>query len=425
MTTSGFVLAERHRPWATNLAIVALGLILFAGLNARSGRVEANDGLGWDGRQYAHMVTGRVQDGTVATQTRPLLPLLTRIPYYAGLDIIPAFQVMNFFYAAVLYFFLCLLLDLYGVAPLHKAYFVITVALCIATSKMFAFYPTLIDLGGLAVLSAATYVVLTKAGWAACVAALLAVVARELGVALAFFGFHRELRQGRGIVRPLLTYMPAVVAMVLIRQWASATNLGDRDRALLTAGDFIGNLALWRDLAFVAFFAYFLLTLLGGVTLLLVLKPVWGVRRIAATPELATFAAIILAATAVGNADIWRYLAFLLPVIAILYAGYVRDHRPGLLVLAAALLFTLASQRPFTRMDMTRYFRDWFPVYVSRTDDATQAFWSTWRLRMFWTAGSAVALVIVERTMRRREVRFVRRHDAAIGAPHPAPPPTD
>jgi hypothetical protein len=409
----------------TNLAIVALGLMLFASLNARSGRVEANDGLGWDGRQYAHMVTGRVQDGTVATQTRPLLPLLTRIPYYAGLDVITAFQVMNFVYAAVLYYSLCLLLDLYDVTAVHKAYFVATVALCIATSKMFAFYPTLIDLGGLAVLSAATYVVLTNSGWVACVAALLAVLARELGVALAFFGLHRELRQGRGVVRPLLTYVPAVVAMVLIRQWASVSNLGDRDRALLTARDFVANLALWRDAAFVAFFVYFLLTLVGGVTLLLVLKPVWAVRRMTATPELATFAAIILAATAVGNADIWRYLAFLLPVIAILYAGYVRDHRPGLLVLSAALVFTLVTQQPFTQMDMTRYFRDWFPVYVSRTDDATSAFWEMWRLRLGLTAGGAVALAIVQWTMQRRQAHGARPNDASMGEPNPVQPLTD
>ena len=125
----------------------------------------------------------------------------------------------------------------------------------------------------------------------------------------------------------------------------------------------------------------------------------------AATPELATFASIILAATAVGNADIWRYLAFLLPVIAILYAAYVRDHRPGLLVLSAALLFTLATQQPFTPMDMTRYFQDWFPVYVSRTDDATPAFWSMWRLRMALTAGGAAALVVVQWAVRRQQAR--------------------
>ena len=399
-TMHGSADVQIWRPWATNLLIVAIGLVLFTGLNARSGRVEANDGLGWDGRQYAHMVTDRVLDGTVATQTRPLLPLLTRIPYYAGFDVITAFQVMNFLYAAALYLFLCLLLDLYDVSTLYKAYFIATVALCIATAKMFAFYPTLIDLGALATLSAATYVVLTRGGWVAGVAAVLAVFARELGVALALFAMHREIRQGRGVARALLTYAPAVIALFLIRRWANATNLGDRDRALLTTSDFVANLALWGDPGFVAFFFYFLLTLIGGVTLLLVMRPGWCARRLLATPELATFAAVILAATAVGNADIWRYLAFLLPVITILYAGYVRDHRPGAVVLSAALLFTLATQQPFTQMDMTRYFRDWFPVYVARTDDATPAFWSMWRTRLAVTAAAAVTLGIVQWKLR-------------------------
>lgn len=386
----------RHRAWVNNLLIATIGLIVFAVLNARSGRVEANDGLGWDGRQYAHMVTARITDGTVATQTRPLLPFLTRLPYYAGLDIIPSFQVMNFVYAAALYFFLCLILDLYQVANIYKAYFVVSIALCIATSKMFAFYPTLVDLGALAVLSASTYVVLKYGGWPACVAALLAVGAREFGVAVAFFGFHREVRQGRGFVRALLTYAPAVVALFLIRQWASTTNLGDRDRVLLTAGDFIANLALWRDPPFVVFFVYFLITILGGITILLALKPVWSIRRLAETPELFTFGVLIVGAAAVGNADIWRYLVFLLPVVAILFAAYVRDVRPGPVILTAALLLTLVTQQPFTQMDMTHYFRDWFPGYVYRTDDATPLFWSTWWVRIAVTCGGAIALGIVQ-----------------------------
>ena len=386
----------RQRAWATNLLITAIGLILFAALNVRSGRVEANDGLGWDGRQYAHMVTARIADGTVATQTRPLLPFLTRLPYYAGLDIIPSFQVMNVVYAAALYFFLCLILDLYEVAAIYKAYFVVSVALCIATSKMFAFYPTLVDLGALAVLSASTYIVLTRGGWAACAAALLAVSAREFGVALAFFAFHREVRQGQSFVRALLTYAPAVIALFVIRQWASTTNLGDRDRVLLTVGDFIANLALWRDPPFVVFFVYFLITILGGVTVLLLLKPVWCVRRMIETPELFTFAALIVGAAAVGNADIWRYLVFLLPVIAILFAAYARDFHPGPVILTAALVLTLVTQQPFTEMDMTRYFRDWFPGYVYRTDDATPVFWSTWWVRIAVTCGGAVALGVIQ-----------------------------
>ena len=396
MNTAGSLSPVGRRVWATNLLIAAVGLTLFAGLNARSGRVEANDGLGWDGRQYAHMVTDRLADGTVATQTRPLLPLLTRIPYAAGLDVIRAFQVMNFVYATVLYLFLCLILDLYDVPAVYKGYFVISVAVCIATSKMFAFYPVQIDLGVLAVLSASTYVLLTRGGWAACAAALIAVTAREFGVALAFFGLHRELRQGRGVVRSLVTYAPAVCALFLIRQWAATTNLGDRNTPLLSAGDLLANLAFWRDPAFVAFFLYFLVTLLGGVTVLLTLRAAWCVRRLAGTPELATFAALIVAATAVGNADIWRYLVFLLPVLTILFAAYVREYQPGPVLLSGALLLTLVTQQPFLQMDMTQYFRDWFPAYVSRSNDATAVFWSTWRLRLVMTGGGAVALGIVQ-----------------------------
>jgi len=395
----------RHTRRITNLLIVLVGLSLFAGLNARSGRVEANDGLGWDGRQYSHMVTARIYDGTIATQTRPLLPLLTRIPYNAGIDIIPAFQVMNFLYAAALYLFLCLILDLYAVAPVYKLYFVVTVALCIATSRMFAFYPVQIDLGALAVLCAASYVLLTRTGWMAAAAALIAVTTREFAVALAFFGFHRELRQGRGVVRPLLTYAPAVAALLLIRQWASTTNLGDRDRPLLTAADFIANLALWRDLPFVAFFAYFLITLLGGITVLLFLRPVWCLRTMRDTPELATFAALIVAATAAGNADIWRYLVFMLPVITIIYAAYVRAHQPGPVILTAAFLLTLVTQQPFVQMDMTHYFRDWFPGYVYRTSDATAIFWSTWWVRFATTAAGALALGVMQWTIVRGGVR--------------------
>jgi hypothetical protein len=385
-----------RRGWTSNLLVTAIGLLLFGIINAGSGRIEANDGLGWDGRQYAHMVTARIYDGTVATQTRPLLPLLTRVPHSAGLDIVRAFEVMNFVYAALLYLSLCLILDLYDVSLVHKTYFVITVALSIATSKMFAFYPTLIDLGALAVLSAATYVVLTRPGWAAGLAAVIAVATREFSIALAFFGLHRELRQGRGFVRALLTYTPALLTMVLIRQWASATNLGDRDRALLTASDFIANLQLWGDRYFVVFFVYFLITLLGGVTILLLLKPTVTIRQAMDTPEILTFAVLIVGAAAVGNADIWRYLVFLLPIVAMLFGAYARDLQPGPVLLTAALLLTLITQEPFMRMDMTHYFRDWFPAYVYATDDATAAFWTSWHLRLGLTCAGAVALGLVQ-----------------------------
>jgi hypothetical protein len=394
------------QPWVVNVVITALGLTLFAGLNARTGRLDANDGLGWDGRQYAHMVTGGLKDGTASTQTRPLLPLLTRIPYKAGLDIIPAFQWMNFVYAAVLYFFLCLILDHYGTAPAYKAYFVATVALCISTSKMFAFYPVQVDLGALALMTAATFVVLTRTGWPAGAAVLLAVTAREFAAAVALFGFHRELRQGIGLRRATLTYAPAVAVMFLLRNWARATNVGDRRRPLATFEEIFAGFALALDPAFIAFFLYFMVTLLGGVVLVLLLRPVWTVRQLIAAPELATLAIPIVAAAAVGS-DIWRYGVFLLPALAILFGAYARAHRPGILVLAAALLFTLATQQPFVPMDMVQYFRDWFPVYLHRAGDVNDQFWAIWNRRFAVATVLAVATGLLLWIELRRQARSV------------------
>jgi hypothetical protein len=392
------------RPWAINLIITVIGLTLFAGLTVRSGRIDANDGLGWDGRQYAHMVTGGLQDGTIATQTRPLIPLLARLPYRAGLDVRPAFQLMNFVYAAVLYFFVCLMLDLYKIEVRYKVYLVATVATCIATAKMFAFYPVLIGLGALAIMTASSYVVLTRAGWPAGAAVLLAVIAREFGVALALLGLHREVRHGRGIVRPLLTYGPALGAFFLIRQWAVATNVGDR-RPLLGAGDYLANLELWREPAFAGFFVYFTLTLLGGVTMMLAVRPVWTGRTLARTPELVTFTLFIGAVAVLGNADIWRYLVFLLPALVMLFAAYVSEHRPGPLLLGGALLLTILTQQPFAQMDMTQYFQAWFPGYIHMTDDATESFWSAWRTRAIVVAAGMMALWVVQRVERSPDLR--------------------
>jgi len=59
-------------------------------------------------------------------------------------------------------------------------------------------------------------------------------------------------------------------------------------------------------------------------------------------------------------------------------------------------VLTLVTQQPFTEMDMTHYFRDWFPGYVYRTDDATAVFWSTWWVRIAVTCGGAVALGVIQ-----------------------------
>ncbi|HYJ93035.1 MAG TPA: hypothetical protein VEV86_00390, partial [Vicinamibacterales bacterium] len=72
-------------------------------------------------------------------------------------------------------------------------------------------------------------------------------------------------------------------------------------------------------------------------------------------------------------------------------------------ILTAALVLTLVTQQPSTEMDMTHYFRDWFPGYVYRTDDATPVFWSTWWVRIAVTCGGAVALGVIQWTTLRAQ----------------------
>ena len=122
----------------SNLALAAAGTLIFLTLFLTSGRIVAGDGLGWDGRGYASLMTDGLDQGSVATRSRPLLPLLTRIPYSLGLDVIHSFQAMNAIYAFVLYLFVALILDHYGVDTRFKVIVIAGLALCIATSKMFA-----------------------------------------------------------------------------------------------------------------------------------------------------------------------------------------------------------------------------------------------------------------------------------------------
>jgi hypothetical protein len=105
----------------------------------------------------------------------------------------------------------------------------------------------------------------------------------------------------------------------------------------------------------------------------------------------------------------------MLPTIAILYASYVHDHRPGHALLTAAFIVTLVTQQPFVQMDMTHYFRDWLPGYIYRTYDATPAFWSAWWVRIAMTAAGVLALGAVQQAG--RSGGHVRRvHVSQVGS---------
>ena len=363
-----------------------------------SGRVVAGGGLGWDGRGYARMMAEGLDQGSEQTGTRPLLPLLTRIPHALGLDVIPSFQVMNVVYAFTLYLFCALILDTYGADTRLKALIIGNLALCIATSKMFAFYAVQIDLGVLALVTAGFYFVMTDRHALAAAVAVLAMASREFGIVLVLCGSHRAFRRGRW--RDAAWYLPGLAVGILVRRWTYS-------EGILSAGDALANLKFWLNPAFVTAFAYFTVTVFGGISACLVLRPRWCAARLRQEPELASYLLVVVGLSAIGNVDVWRFLRFALPVVLVLIAQHPEGLSPRVLPLtAAAMTFvTVTTQRPFQPMDQTVYFRDWFPLYEIIPGPASRDLLVLWGTRLIALVSMLIAFWLVQRSAARSQAQ--------------------
>jgi hypothetical protein len=338
------------------------------------------------------MVTDGVSAGSIDMQTRPLLVLAARLPYALGYDIISSFEMLNWVYGFTLYLFTALLMQRYGTPVGVRAALIWNVALCMATAKMYVFYPALIDLGALALITIAMYLAATDRRLAAALACIPAVASREFGAAAALYGIHRAIRQGRPWAA--IAYAPSLVALLVIR--SAGVPGASADPAPLSLQDAIANLALWGSPWFAAAFAYFSVTVFGGLSILLWLRPRWSLARLRAEPELATYLLVIVGLTAAGNLDIWRYLAFGFPaavaLVAPYFQGFTRDLTRHTLIAATAA--TLVTQRPFERLYEALYFRDWFPLYhFSDPSRSTDLF-------LVWAARLAVVVLLMWATAR-------------------------
>jgi hypothetical protein len=376
-----------------HMTLAAMGLLIFLALMMTSGRVDAGGGLGWDGQGYASLMTDGLDQGSVITRSRPLMPLLTRIPHHLGLDVIPSFQLMNVIYAFTLYLFIALILDRAGAGMRDKAVVIGNLALCISTSKLYAYYPVLIDLGALALITAAFYFVMTDRHWLGGMLSVLAMPAREFGVVLLFCAVHRAFRRGR-LWPDALWYLPGAGMAVVVRTMTSS-------EGSLSLSDATANLQFWLSPIFVAAFAYFAITVFGGISALLALHPRWCFARLREEPELATFLVVIVGLALVGNLDIWRYLAFALPVAVVLVGQYfrdrVRDPAFGRSIVAMMTFITVITQRPFEQMDRTTFFRDWLPLYIL-LDQPPLDLLALWATRLMALGLLLVALVSIGRS---------------------------
>ena len=385
--------AGRGRDAAIDAAIALVAVLLFHLVSLASGKLDVSGGLGWDGEGYARMATQALTEGTANTQARPLLPLLVRVPYSLGLSVIASFELLNYLSAFVLYLTAALMLRRTGATAFVRTVVVANLALCIATSKMFAFYPVQIDFGAIALTTLAFHLVRADRRWLGGAACVLAAASREFGAAAAIYALHRGVRQRRPALETIATSGPALATAAAIRWWVMETS--PDSRGPLTIGSAIGNLEFWLTPAFVAAFLYFAIVLFGGISALLAARARWCLERIRREPEIATYLLVLVALTAAGSLDIWRYLAFTLPAALTLAGLYLADldSAERLRALTAVTLITVVTQRPFELMNTTLYFRDWFPLY--RYFDGTASdLASVWIVRL-----ASVALLLAALSM--------------------------
>jgi hypothetical protein len=384
---------------AANVRLAVLALLLFAFAEVVTGRLDVEAGIGWDGVHYVRALEGRLAEAAHTVLTRPAVILLN-VPAYRLLgDAAAAFRVMNYVYAFLLAIVVCRLFDRYAADSAGKVPLVASFFLSIAVVKMFAFYPTLVDLGALAVISAATLsIVEDRPAWVVALLCVAAALSREFGMCVVAFAVVRHLRLRRSVRTALLTYGPAAAAFIAIRVAIATYRPGEIESDLwnvMQLSQYIGD--PFYDLITI----YFLLTVFGGVSLAVAVggRRVWALLR--AEPEWCTFLVLTVLVTARTH-DIWRYQMFLAPLAAVLFARawdatpVERRRALGVAVLAATLL----TQRPWQAVDEFIYFRDWFPLYKGLgllPEDLPVELWPLWAWRPVLVAVLAAMLVLVRR----------------------------
>lgn len=395
--------AGRGRSFDVGLALLAV--VLSALLWTVTGTIATNGGQGWDGSDYAAMTLHGWDEGTASTALRPVIALANRVALVFSEDVVVAYRAMNLVYAALLSLGLCALMDRYRASRAEKTLVIVNLFLTIAVAKVYAFYPVTVDLGALAVVTWAVLAVTSAPAWVAAAAAVVAVLSREFGIAVVAFGIHHDLRRGRPWWQVAGTYLPALAVFFGWRAVVAACWATIEGGELLTAARFMSLVSAWREPVFAAWFAYYLVTLAGGVGMTVVARAGAAWRALRREPEWLSFSVPVLGAAFVVGADIWRYLVFLLPAVVVLFLMCARERLRGngidaVLVLSA----TVITQRPWQEIDVPLYFREWFPYYIHAGNIPFQPsvpLWPLWGWRMLAAVG-LVALLAVPFGVRRQ-----------------------
>ena len=384
----------------TNTILVLAATIVYVLLTALAGRTSINGGLGPDGSVYEAMAVNHdLQAGSAVDKLTPAFPLAAAIAYAVTGNAVLSFLMVNVVAFAVLVWAACWILDMQAVPLSLKLSVTLTLVLLGIPTRISAFAPAQPHLLGVAALSMAVAAARCGPGFLTGFLQIAAVVASPIGIASPLYGLWRNWR--KPIAHVSATFAPALVVWLLVQYWArgGAGGLVDLMRFSRVGAD----VAFWSESLFILFGLYFLVTSLGGVTLLLASSPKEVRRAVATQPEVLALLCPVLLFIATAGLDVPRTTAFLLPFWFILIGIWSRDHARSLLVpLVLATALSVLTQHPWVRLTDANYFVDWFPysVYARRVNVVDAAFDATWRVRFFIAAGGLAAFAAWRRWLR-------------------------
>jgi hypothetical protein len=385
----------------TNTLLVLAATVVYLLLTLVGGRASTAGGLGPDGSVYEAMAVNHdLQAGSAIDKLAPAFPLAGAIAYAVTGNVVLSFLLVNVIAFAVLVWAACWILDMQA-APLSvKLTVTLTLVLLGIPTRISAFAPGHPHLLGVAALSMAVAAARCGSGVLTAVLQMAAVIASPIGIAAPLYGLWRNWRREH-VSRLLATFAPALVVWLLVQYWARGGPSGLVD--LMRFSRVRADVAFWSESLFIVFGLYFLVTSLGGFTLLLASSPREIRRAVATQPEVLALVLPILLFIATAGLDVPRTTAFLIPFWLVLIGMWSRDHTRSFLVpLTLATVLTVLTQHPWVRLTDTSYFVDWFPysVYAGRVNVADPGFDQTWRLRLFVAAGGLAACAAWRRSLR-------------------------
>lgn len=390
---------------SVNALIVLVAVVIHVALGAWSGTTSVNDGLGAEGPIYAAMVTDHdAQRGTAVQRLSPAFPLAAAGPYAVTGNVASSFTIVNTVAFILLLLATCLILDAHEVPVLVKLCAALTVTVLGIPTVATAFNPGQPDLLALALVLLAVASCEAGLNWLVAITHVAATLATPLGVIAPLYGIWRRWRLQQRTPLALAAFLPALMTAFLVQVWARG---GPRGVLELTHYSRVSaDVSLWSEFEFIMAALYFVLTSLGGLTVLLWSRPRWIVEAIREKPELLALILPVVLLIITGGLDLPRMVPFLIPSWLILAGLWCRQQKAPLLVpIVLATVLTLLTQHPWSMVTNDSYLIDWFPysVQAGRVSVAMADLDAVWRPRAYMLAGGLIAFVAWRRSLTRRQ----------------------